>query len=320
MIKWVKTHKLSSFLLVIILFFALQIFLGGFVSRSTSLRMPTMESDYYSGSIQSGSATPMGGFVSSTRESGIINPGYDQVSDSANRITIQDSTLSLLVKDVRASSDRIMNIAKTLGGFMVNTSYSAPSDSAYATISVRVPTEELDNALNQFRALAVRVTSENLTGIDVTDAYQDLDQRLATLTTTKIRFDEMLSKAITVTEILEVQREIINLEQQIDYIKGQKIAIDDNARLTKITLSLSTDELSLPYASDEKFRPALVFKLAVRSLFSTLQGGVEFLIWAGVFAVIWVPIVGAIIGYKKWTKRSKNKAATAPSITQQKPQ
>ena len=61
--------------------------------------------------------------------------------------------------------------------------------------------------------------------------------------------------------------------------------------MSKITLYLSTDELSLPYTPDTKFRPNVVFKLAVRSLLDTLRAIAEALIWVGVYSAIWLPVV-----------------------------
>lgn len=182
---------------------------------------------------------------------------------------------------------------------MVQINYNNPNEQGYATVSVRVPTDRLDEALNQFRASAVKVTSENLLGTDVTEQYQDLDQNLTTLRATRTKFEEILKKATTVQEILEVNREIISLEQQIDYATGQKMAISDNARLTKITLFLSTDELALPYTPNKVFRPDVIFKLAVRSLLSTVQSFAELVIWAGVYALIWVPILIVFIIIKR---------------------
>ena len=296
-INWVKAHK---FLILVALIIA-------YLLRSsipTPIGMRTSSSvDVSSSAYNTGAPMPMGKPMSS--EIGMTSPSYQQVSDSSERVVIQESNLSLLVKNVRETGNKIINAAKSMGGYMVNTSYNDLDGQAFATISVRVPTDKLDQALEQFRGFAVKVTNENLVGTDVTQEYQDLDQRIATIKATKSKFEEILKRGTTVTEILEVNREIINLEQQIDSATGQKMAIADNARLTKITIYLSTDELALPYTPDKVFRPDVVFKLAVRSLLGSVQSFAEFLIWAGVFAVIWVPLLIILIVFKNWRNRSR---------------
>ena len=168
-----------------------------------------------------------------------------------------------------------------------------------------MPTNKLDEALAFIRSLSIKVTSENLVGTDVTDEYIDIEGRLATLRKTQARFEEILDKAISVQDILTVQRELISLQDQIDTLIGQKESIENNAKLTKITVYLSTDELALPYAPDKAFRPNIVFKLAVRSLLSSLRSGAQAAIWIGVYSVIWAPIVLGFIAYKRLRKKQK---------------
>ncbi len=293
-INWVTSHKLIALLLLIIayLYFKDNTVIPLFSSRSTV--------DYYRDSPRSaGIAVPEPSLLSL--------PKYTENQDTSNRIVIKTSDLSLLVKDVRGVGDQIISYAKDNGGFMVFASYNRPTESPFATVTVRIPTTKLDEALNYIRALSIKVSSENLVGTDVTEEYVDIESRLATLRKTQVKFEEILEKAITVTDILTVQRELISLQQQIDSLKGQKMAIEKNAALTKITVYLSTDELALPYAPDKVFRPGVVFKLAVRSLLSTLRMGAEAVIWIGVYSVIWSPIVLGFIAYKKLKKKQKEK-------------
>ena len=72
--------------------------------------------------------------------------------------------------------------------------------------------------------------------------------------------------------------------------------------MAKITVYLSTDELSLPYTPDTKFRPQVIFKLAVRSLMNTLRVVGEALIWAGVYSAIWIPGVVIYLLYRRFKK------------------
>lgn len=307
LVNWIKTHKLTTVLLLIVGYFALIIFRNASgLGSTTNLAIPRLN-EYKSGSpLDSSIGAPAGRIVapgSGVGSIGIFPQPYERVSENPDRIVIQESSLSLLVKNVRQTGDEIISYAKGLGGFMVNASYSNPSESPYSQITVRVPTDKLDEALNHFRSLAIKVTNENLVGTDVTEQYEDLDAQLATLKSTKAKLEEIMERAVTVQEILEVQTQLINNQQQIDAVTGAKLALADNARLTRVTIYLSTDELSLPYTPDKVFRPDVVFKLAVRSLVGTLQWLAESLIWIVVFGVLWVPIVAAFILFKNWKKR-----------------
>ena len=288
-INWIKTHKLIVLLILIIAFLF-------FKKNDVITPLPLPIANNYRVS------PPSMGMIAPELS---LQKTTDTFSDTSNRIVTKTSDLSLLVRDVRGIGDQIISYAKNSGGYMVFASYNRPSESPFATITVRIPTSKLDEALNYIRSLSIKVTSENLVGSDVTDDYVDIESRLATLRQTEAKFKDILAKAVSVQDILTVQRELISLQQQIDSLKGQKMAIEKNAQFSKITVYLSTDELALPYAPDKTFRPNVVFKLAVRSLLGTLRSGAEAIIWIGVYSLIWLPIVLLFVAYKKLKKKQK---------------
>ena len=87
-------------------------------------------------------------------------------------------------------------------------------------------------------------------------------------------------------------------QSQIDNLKGQQKYFEQSAKLSKITIYLSTDELALPYAPTNEWRPAVIFKEAVRSLLGTIRSIGSLIIWAGVYIPILIPVL-LIIRYIK---------------------
>jgi len=219
-------------------------------------------------------------------------PATTAVTD---RMVIKESNLSLLVNKVADSQKKILQKVRETGGFMVSVSLSNPQEEATSTVIVRVPVKKLDQALDYFRSLAVKIVSENLQGEDVTDQYVDLQARLNTLDKTKTKFEQLLDRATLVQDILDVQRELINVQSQIDAVKGQQQYLEKNAQMTKIIIYLSTDELSLPYAPSEAWRPQVIFKQAIRSMVGTLRSLGTLAIWMIVYAIVWIPILLIII-------------------------
>ena len=275
---WIKTHKLSSLLIVILLI----VIFNNYLKGSARQRYDVYESPS-SGAVG----------VQSFGALGMPAPDFSQESSSrtSDRMVIQNSTISLLVNNVEQVKDMILAKTRELGGFMVSTNVNNPQDAATATITVRVPSTKLEAAVKQFRGLAIRVTSEYLSGEDVTDEYTDIQAQMATLLTTKEKFEEILDKATEIQDILNVQRELINLQSQIDSLKGQQLFIERNAEMARVTVYLSTDELALPYAPDEMWRPQLIFKQAVRSMIGTVRQVGTLVIWLGVYSVIWIPLL-----------------------------
>jgi len=236
------------------------------------------------------------------------NYSIDSVSqappvDTPNRLVIRDTSLSLQVKDVGSIITQIESSARSLGGYMVESSLSRPEFAASGSITVRVPEDKRADALTAFKNLAVKIVSENVFGTDITDQYTDLQTRLDILNQTKIKFEEIRVRATTVADLLTVQRELINLQTQIDNLKGQQKYYEQSAKLTKITAHLSTDDLSLPYASDQSWRPLVVFRQAVRSLIGHLRGLGSLVIWLVVYSPLLLLVIGLVYFFRRKISR-----------------
>lgn len=272
-IFWIKTHKLVVLMSLIIIFLIL--------SKGSSTSQLSLRSDF----VPAKQVSEIGGGVSKSS----ALPEAAPVTNVTNRMVIKSSNLSLLVTKVDDVQKKILKKVEDFGGYMVSVELSNPQDAATATVIVRVPAKTLDQALEYFRSVSAKVISENLEGYDVTDEYTDLQARLDTLNKTKTKFEQIMDRASLIPDILEVQRELINLQSQIDSVKGQQQYYEKNAEMSKVTIYLSTDELGLPYAPSEAWRPNVIFKQATRSLIGVLRSIGTLVIWIVVFSVIWVP-------------------------------
>jgi hypothetical protein len=208
-----------------------------------------------------------------------------------DRVVIEESALSLVVKDVSKEADEVVKYAEKEGGFLVSSEITSPEESPVATVVVRVPSKKLRMAIEYYRTLAVKVSSESIVGTDVTDEFEDLDTRIATLEKTIDQFEAIKAKATKIADLVSITKQIILMREDIDLLKGEKKFIAESAAFPKITASLATDEFALPYQPAEGFRPGVIFKQAVRALLSGVYAVAGGLIWVGVYAVVVVPVL-----------------------------
>jgi len=287
-INWIKSNKISSLLILIL---AYLIIIKPFISNNLHSYKYSTYND--SMALGSPSALPNIGAVVSPTKRESVN------TQATNRMVIEETSLSAQVKDVPNSQNAIKAKAEELGGFMVSETLSRPEEAASGTVIVRVPVENLRTMLDFIRSNSVKVVSENILGYDVTDQYSDINAKVQTLQNTKNIFENVLNKATTVEEILKVQTEILNIQDQMDSLKGQAQYLEKTSSSVKITVYLSTDEYSLPYAPQTGFRPNVIFKEAVRSLVLDARKLASLAIWVGVYAVIWAPILTILIILKR---------------------
>lgn len=312
LIDWVKRNKLATLLLLVVLFLVL---------KSTVLQpLQTLQSIGFGNRIgesepmieNSGVGGPLGMPASDQVASKMIAPDFYPAPEFApqagvrDRLVVENSYLSLLVENVVEVKDKVVEYAQANGGYMVQASVSNPEDQPTATVTIRVPSAKLNEALVFFRTLSVKVVSEELDGQDVTDQFVDIDKHIATLEQTKSRFEAILASAQEISDITNLNQQLISLQSQIDSYRGQQEALKQNAALSKLTLYLSTDEIALPYAPSDTFRPGVIFKLAVRSLVSSLRQIATAAIWIGVYAIVWVPILLIVYWLYKKTRRIDN--------------
>jgi len=274
MFNWLKKNWSLTILLVIAFFYIKNTYMG----RTGKLSLPITGGSYQDSSMGIASIPP---------------------STSLDRLVITDTSLSLQVKDVSQSINLIQQETQKLGGFLVNSHLSKPEFAASGNITIRIPSNNLPQALEVFRTLAVKVVSESVVGTDVTDQYEDLGARLDVLNKTKAKFESIMDQAVKVPDLLEVQRELVSLQSQIDNVIGQQQYYKKSADLSKVVIYLSTDDLSLPYAPTGQWRPIMVFKTAIRSMLATLRVLVGLVIWLAIYSPI---IILALFVYKRLKK------------------
>jgi len=304
LLDWVKNHKLASLLLAVVVWLLWPRYVtpvlesAGLSSRGTSSLYETTTPGY-------GSSLD---FVA--EKSGSILPPIDSTAppqtDTTDRLVVKNTSLAMVVSDVSDAQEKIVAYAETAGGYLVSSSLTLPEEAPYASVVVRVPSDKLETVMDQYRDLALKITSEDILGRDVTDEYVDLTEHIAQLEATKSRYEEIREKAAEIADLINVTQQITNIQTQIDNYKGRQKYLEQTAALSKITVQISTDELALPYAPPTGFRPAVIFKYAVRSLMGTFANIGEALIWVGVYAAIWIP---ALAVFWLWRRHHKKKEA-----------
>jgi len=174
---------------------------------------------------------------------------YFGPSVPAERMVIKTAYMALVVEDVSASLARISNLAASFGGFVVSSNMGEEQNRLYANITFRVEAARFDEALQALRDLSADVRSESTSGEDVTEEYVDLDARLRNLEASEAQLLELMQKAGTVDEILEVQKELVRTRQDIEQTRGRMQYLEESAALSSISASLEQSKLTVEFTA-----------------------------------------------------------------------
>jgi hypothetical protein len=225
---------------------------------------------------------------------GDASSGVVSAKASEERMIVRTAEVALVVDDTDDSVAQIKGIVSALGGYVVDTRLWRDEEQLRGSITVRVPSDSLDDALSQFKALAVKVERESGSSRDVTEEYADLDAQLRNLEATEQELLELLTTVRERTgkaeDILAVHRELTSIRGQIEQLKGRMQYLERTSAMAAVTIELIPDVLARPIASSG-WRPSETVAGAFRALVQTLR----FVADAAIWIVLYVLPIAAIV-------------------------
>ena len=159
------------------------------------------------------------------------------VVDSERQV-ISRASLDVEVTDVSAAITRLRALIESVGGFIeqVSTSGGPHPESGYA--SVRVPSERFLDALDSIERLG-KPLGQSLGQQDVTGEVIDLEARLRSELRTEESLLKLLDRAVSVSDVLTVERELSRVRANVERLQGQIDFISKSVALATIAVTFS---------------------------------------------------------------------------------
>ena len=258
-----------------------------------------------------------------------ISSDYATSSVDIERIVIKNASLSIVVEDPIDSIKTINEMAEKMGGFMVSsnsykTTTSQGIEVPIANVTIRVPAEKLDKALNEIKALVedeeLDILSEDVSGQDVTSEVTDLESRLRNLQAAETQLLEIMENADTTEDVINIFRELTSIREEIEVIQGQVKYYRESASLSAINVYLQAKEALEPITI-AGWKPGREVQKALQAL---VEGGkylVNIIIWLVIFAVPLLAIIILPIYFivKYFRKRKQKKGTGNPEEKSKEP-
>lgn len=209
-------------------------------------------------------------------------------AQAAERIVIKNASLSIAVSDPGKSMDSISRMADEMGGFVVSANqYQSVTENGVmvprASITIRVPAENLQEALERIKAETDRpVISQNIESQDVTSDYIDLKSRLRNLENTESQLSKIMEEARQTEDVLAVYNQLVQVREQIEVLQGQIKYYDESAALSSIKVELHANEAVVPLTIGS-WQPQGVARSALQALINGLKVVANLLIWVVIF-------------------------------------
>lgn len=213
---------------------------------------------------------------------------YGETSVEGNRKVIKRAYIELEVESGKFQETmfELTALAEQNGGFVASSESYSDSEGNLTSghITIRVPSNKYNSALDRVKKMG---TIENISssGQDITQEYVDLESRLKNYEAQRDALLELMEQSKKVSDSLEVRKELINVQGEIEVIKGRMNYLDDLVSFSTIDVFFHEPE-PIKTASDWGF---------VQALKRGLRGAVTAFNWM-VMALIATAPVWIIIG------------------------
>lgn len=215
---------------------------------------------------------------------------------------IKSGNMGIQVAALGEARSRVDSLVGVYGAYYASENYN-DSYNANLTLTIRVPGERFDSFLSALEAGKGKTLYKNISARDVSEEYLDVETRLANKRSYLDRYREILRRATTIKEILEVEEHIRKLEEEIESAEGRLRYLDNQVGYSTLELTLSTEYKYTP-PEEERFGQRLI-----RALATGWQGIVHFflgLLYIWPFLLI-VGGVGVWFGWKRRQKKLRDK-------------
>ncbi|MEZ4774584.1 MAG: DUF4349 domain-containing protein [Bacteroidia bacterium] len=215
---------------------------------------------------------------------------------AVERKLITEGRVGFETPSIDSSRNAVLRAVNKYGGYVSSDqAYNSPGRTT-VTMVVRIPAGHFDDLLREATAGIKKFDSKEIDVKDVTEEYLDIEARLKTKKALEARYAELLKKANTVTEILEIEKQGGELRVEIESIEGRMKYLENRVSFSTLTLTFY-ESTPLDKSFGKKFAQGF-------------KNGWENLILFFVFLVnIWpfvLLLVAVIVGLRMNARRKKN--------------
>lgn len=150
---------------------------------------------------------------------------------------IRTGRLVFETEDPSATRSFLMEEINRRDGYITSDETSKSVNRVSTTMEVRIPSDQFGAFVERVSDHVTKFDVRHISARDVTEEYVDVEARLKTKKDLETRYLELLSKAETITEMLEIEHQIGMVRADIESMEGRLKYLDN--RVTYSTLSIT---------------------------------------------------------------------------------
>lgn len=164
----------------------------------------------------------------------LASPGKPE-SDISQKI-IKKASLRFETNNLESTFAQIQKAIIANKGTVQNDTEGKEYDNIYRNLTVRIPSQKFDSFIKSISEGVSYFERKEISAEDVTEQYIDLTTRLKTKRKLESRYLEILQKATKISEILEIEKQISIIREEIESKEGQLKYLESRVSESVITI------------------------------------------------------------------------------------
>jgi hypothetical protein len=149
---------------------------------------------------------------------------------------IRESFLRFETQDLDKTYNKIITFVKQNNGFVQDDNSTKSYTRISRNLIIRIPSNNFQKTIDSISKYVSFFDTKSISSKDVTEEFIDIEARLKAKQTLEKRYLELLSKAITVKEILEIERELSNIREEIEAKQGRLKYLQNKVSLSTLQI------------------------------------------------------------------------------------
>ncbi len=202
------------------------------------------------------------------------------------------------------------------GGYLESSSVSGSSiqyaSSRYGTVTVRIPSAQLDAFLDQVGKIGT-VTYTNKSSEDITLDYVDVESRIEALEVEQERLLALLESAQDLESVIQLESRLSEVRYQLENYRSTQNRYD--SLIDYSTVSLSIQEVQRVTTVHDQSVGQRIAAGWSDTLYRLKNGCVDFFVWFVVnlpYLLIWVVLAGVVVWLCLRHRKKRRKKALLP--------
>jgi len=172
---------------------------------------------------------------------------------------IKTGRLSFETQTPDATHQRILELTKQYKGFVQSDNSGKSYNRIFRNIVVRVPTENFQSYIDGISEGVQYFDQKDISRQDVSEEFVDLTARLKAKRELENRYLELLKQAKNVKEMLEIERELSTIREEIEAKQGRLNYLQNKVSLSTVYIDFykTTTETGVTVSYWQKMKNAL---------------------------------------------------------------